>query len=828
MNIKSISTVLLLFAFITTSGLAAVVINEVELDPYGDDTPQWIELYNTGDAEVDIGSWSIVPLSNKSAELFIDITSIPSRGFYLLILEENWMNPSEETLILRDENGIVVDRTPLLYDTSNSECAWGRYPDGSNTWQILISSEGGPSSGELCAEEVSKKIKFDMDHRIYGSGYVKIRNVMHNRDTEYLKTHEFGSGSYESEEASKYYANLPSDLGCLDGQIEKETENASDSSGGAYEMALTKSNLSARYSKTTFHVSPERSIDHDIKWSESSSAYDGLDSKDRESPSFHERHSSANRLDSDISIYDRNYDLEASLASDFEGIASVKSNLDNFRASEEYRGSFKVFNNYHENVSNKIKLSVEGEGFVSTDKRVGDKAYSYEKGTGSFRSEELIQSSDISSLNISRIYPPVKGSVFLAKSVSLHHSPANYSQAGIAQRPMSIPWREGTGSHFTDQAFMTSDFSDINELESETAIISSGESRASAKFSGRARLKAGYINVSGLSPTAHTYDPNHNFVFMDDEYAGNFSISRGYRVYPRFSVPHMSITSQGFVDPQDCSKLRYIITLTNDGNRPLGPIFVRTSFPSGTSFLDASLNPFELTPRYANWSVSYLSVGESFNINLDLEITKRKDSYASSSRAITIYQVMRGSTSSDRRLSASNSSLFDANWSRCGQQNLSATYSATTDSKNPKIINYRLMVENLGDENLRANITVRLPDAMRFINSTSSYEKLAEDAFLWTIDKLNAGKKRSISFMAKAEDNGFYQSNASVTAISLDDGREIASSQVIAPVMVGKTVYSITPTAWQDWCPCDENLLGKLSWNETSTKSGEDLGCVCD
>ena len=123
MNIKSISTVLLLFAFITTSGLAAVVINEVELDPYGDDTPQWIELYNTGDAEVDIGSWSIVPLSNKSAELFIDIISIPARGFYLLILEKNWMNPSEETLILRDENGIVVDRTPLLYDTSNSECA---------------------------------------------------------------------------------------------------------------------------------------------------------------------------------------------------------------------------------------------------------------------------------------------------------------------------------------------------------------------------------------------------------------------------------------------------------------------------------------------------------------------------------------------------------------------------------------------------------------------------------------------------------------------------------------------------------------------------------
>ena len=93
---------------------------------------------------------------------------------------------------------------------------------------------------------------------------------------------------------------------------------------------------------------------------------------------------------------------------------------------------------------------------------------------------------------------------------------------------------------------------------------------------------------------------------------------------------------------------------------------------------------------------------------------------------------------------------------------------------------------------------------------------------------MKAGKRRSISFTAKAEEDGFYVSNASVIAVSREDGREIASSQVIAPVMVGKTVYSITPTAWQDWCPCDENLLGKLSWNETSTKSGEDLGCVCD
>jgi hypothetical protein len=31
----------------------------------------------------------------------------------------------------------------------------------------------------------------------------------------------------------------------------------------------------------------------------------------------------------------------------------------------------------------------------------------------------------------------------------------------------------------------------------------------------------------------------------------------------------------------------------------------------------------------------------------------------------------------------------------------------------------------------------------------------------------------------------------------------------------------------QDWCPCDENLLGSLTWNETMIAKSKDLGCVC-
>ena len=144
----------------------------------------------------------------------------------------------------------------------------------------------------------------------------------------------------------------------------------------------------------------------------------------------------------------------------------------------------------------------------------------------------------------------------------------------------------------------------------------------------------------------------------------------------------MSLRSQGFIDGQDCSRLRYIITLVNDGNRALGPVFIRTSFPTGTSYLDSSIRPFELSSRYANWSISRLSIGESVNINLDLKVTTRRENYSSSSRAVTVYQMIRSfqvtdrdtgnvtvfQTSSDRRLSASNGSKFDADWSACGAE----------------------------------------------------------------------------------------------------------------------------------------------------------------
>ena len=92
---------------------------------------------------------------------------------------------------------------------------------------------------------------------------------------------------------------------------------------------------------------------------------------------------------------------------------------------------------------------------------------------------------------------------------------------------------------------------------------------------------------------------------------------------------------------------------------------------------------------------------------------------------------------------------------------------------------------------MSVNITATLPPNIRFINSTSKPEEIGEDGITWTIDKLNTGKRRTISFMAEAENDGFYVSRADVHARSLD-GREMASLNLSASIVLGDVVYVIS------------------------------------
>ena len=154
--------ILLLLAILSSSAEADVYINEVELNPehwselfnLGDeddfDEEQWIELFNDGDDEVDLSGWSIVPLSDPNKEIVIPEWNLSPQDFYVISVESDWLDWRDETLILLNHEGKEMDRTPPLQDLLESDCTWGRYPDGSPQWMLQDPTWYGPSSGKLC------------------------------------------------------------------------------------------------------------------------------------------------------------------------------------------------------------------------------------------------------------------------------------------------------------------------------------------------------------------------------------------------------------------------------------------------------------------------------------------------------------------------------------------------------------------------------------------------------------------------------------------------------------------------------------------------------
>jgi hypothetical protein len=145
--------ILLLIVSIAVSetAISKIVINEVELNPpgndYYNDVFEWVEIYNDGDKNVNIGGWKL-STTRESAALIIPLgTIIPEKGFYVVESGSMWLSNDDELVILETDNGIEIDRTPHLSDNKNDNEAWSRYPNGYDTdsdsdWSYMRISRG--------------------------------------------------------------------------------------------------------------------------------------------------------------------------------------------------------------------------------------------------------------------------------------------------------------------------------------------------------------------------------------------------------------------------------------------------------------------------------------------------------------------------------------------------------------------------------------------------------------------------------------------------------------------------------------------------------------
>ncbi len=129
------------FAVVTPAFAEAyIMINEVELNPIGDDrlsATEWIELYNPTDSPVDLTGWEIA-----STTLFKKVLTLPggtviepgSLKIYSHV--PSWFTDTFESVELRHPNGTVIDKTPLLTDDDDDGSSWQRIYDGLDTDDI--------------------------------------------------------------------------------------------------------------------------------------------------------------------------------------------------------------------------------------------------------------------------------------------------------------------------------------------------------------------------------------------------------------------------------------------------------------------------------------------------------------------------------------------------------------------------------------------------------------------------------------------------------------------------------------------------------------------
>ncbi|MGB1378559.1 MAG: lamin tail domain-containing protein, partial [Nitrosopumilus sp.] len=105
-----------------------VVINEVDTNPFGDDSlaiSEWVELYNPTDSEVDLSGWEIASTTVLKKTFTIpDGTVISPEQMLTFTYAKVWFTDSSESVELRNPSGDIIDKTPEISDMDNDFKSW--------------------------------------------------------------------------------------------------------------------------------------------------------------------------------------------------------------------------------------------------------------------------------------------------------------------------------------------------------------------------------------------------------------------------------------------------------------------------------------------------------------------------------------------------------------------------------------------------------------------------------------------------------------------------------------------------------------------------------
>jgi uncharacterized repeat protein (TIGR01451 family) len=546
-----------------------------------------------------------------------------------------------------------------------------------------------------------------------------------------------------------------------------------------------KTSLLERYRASSFSLPQGRYINFDSKWSEVQSAKNRVTGA-----SMIERYTYASRIDRNSTLsLDRNGSILASDTS-FEGAGHIgltkRSNVNipypfqgafTYESHEDYLGSFKVstkFDEYGKNAES--SRSASGVGYAASDKRIGTSQRSYESGTGDYQVEDRIETQ----------------TNYLAKDINVSYGPMKYNYTPDFRVPLSQKWSEGMWSRsgtlpITDSSslepasFIGEQFSQADYLKKNATAIGLDEMDTEAEFSGRAQFKSQYVKSK---------DQTRDELSLYDEYAGKYKINRKLSLngVAAFDEPHLSISKVGSMDPAGGSFINYVLTVVNDGNRALGPVYILDLFPSGTEYVYSSLRPSELASNSAQWTLVNLGIGSSSTIELKLNATEDQDNLVNSVQARGGYN--------DKWVSAQNYSALQLNWLSCCPPQLRTSKTGYVDVNDSTLVHYRIVLKNRESYIMAATINDDLPGGMMFINSTMQPSDCSSGHVRWNITDLKPNEVKVIEYLVRALQNGVFVNQAQIETTSFN-GSDSAFADVSCQVQIGSTSNSGSDSNWK-------------------------------
>ncbi|AET64760.1 DUF11 domain-containing protein [Methanothrix harundinacea] len=628
-------------------------------------------------------------------------------------------------------------------------------PGTVNVWEIgdLSPGEGGVIGIGVMVHDI-QDLEFSEEGRVVGEGFVSVRDslstspVGHNLknvatiDSDQtapvnasvsvaisntkLDIMEHGSGTYESDE-----------------KLKLRTENTS--------ISMEKDGSSG-YKSTSIHLYNNRTVNYSSKWTQIASAenwatgasmsesYRYATSIDRKSRMFLDENESVMNIESvfngtgHIGFLKMPFDTSTSSNGPAPSPPPTPQALPLFESREDYFGSFRILqivDEYGSSVTSDKYVS--GTGRVAVNKGIGSNQSSYESGTGTYDSEEMI-----------RTYTN-----YISKDISLVHAPMSQSLTDDVSIESSMRWKEGMYSRSPGGSYIGEEYTSADYLYKSAVAAGLNNTETIANFSGRARYRA--ILRDSLD--------------FDELYEGNHLIERRINLYvsaPKYNLPHLNVTTTlEWIDEETIGVnetiATYTISIENDGDRALAPVYVRDIFPPGSVFIHpASVRPTELNDKYANWTLTHLGIGDVATIIFSLEVTK----------ALHVESLTHHPAELVNRVEACGG--YNGSEWICGSNGVSVVKTAQLDPQNGSIVWYKIYVNNDANSDRAATVTDQLPEGMKLLDPTFPASSEDNGTITWNLEDIEPFDTETITYSVEALHAGRFVNVVRVDPKSLD------------------------------------------------------------